>query len=122
MQRQLRKPIRRRRGAATVEFAIVAPILFLFIFAVFQFGGLMLVQNVLTAALNQSGGVPQVNTKGLRQGLLAYKIIAVGDDIDGSGSVLPELIIEIVDPATVSLDDLEHISAVNASGSFQLVK
>lgn len=53
-------------------------------------------------------GVPAVNALGLRRGLLAFKIIAVGSDPDGpSGSGLPFLIIEIVDPATVNLSDVE---------------
>ena len=52
------------------------------------------------------GGVPQLNAKGLRRGLIAFKIIAVGDDVDGSGSVLPELEVEIVDPSTIDLNDI----------------
>ena len=61
-----------------------------------------------TSTLNQSGGVPQVNAHGLRRGLLAFKIVAVGVDVDGSGSVLPELEIEIVDPETISLDAVRY--------------
>ena len=48
-------------------------------------------------------GTPTVNALGLRRGLLAFKIIALGSDPDGPGDVLPNLIIEIVDPATVDL-------------------
>jgi hypothetical protein len=47
-------------------------------------------------------GVPQVNAKGLRRGLISFKIKDVGVDVDGGGSVLPELIVEIVDPATIN--------------------
>jgi Flp pilus assembly protein TadG len=59
------------------------------------------------STLNMDWGVPQVNAKGLRRGLIAFKIIAVGPDPDGGGSVLPELVIEIVDPATINPNDLK---------------
>ena len=62
------------------------------------------------STLAKDGNVPQVNAKGLRRGLIAFKIIAVGTDIDGSGSVLPEIVIEIVDPATTSLNDIKPTS------------
>ena len=74
------------------------------------------------STLNMEGGVPQINAKGLRRGLLAFKIIAVGDDEDGGGSVLPNLIIEVVDPSTISLDDVRHFSAAGGGGSIQLVQ
>ena len=49
---------------------------------------------------------PQVNALGWRRGLIAFKIIGVGSDPDGSGSVLPNLIIEVVDPAGIDINDL----------------
>ena len=58
--------------------------------------------------LNPVGGDPTVNALGLRRGLLAFKILGVGSDPDGpGGSVLPNLIIKIVDPALVSLNELQ---------------
>jgi Flp pilus assembly protein TadG len=54
------------------------------------------------STLNMVDGVPQVNAKGLRRGLISFKIKDVGVDVDGGGSVLPELIVEIVDPATIN--------------------
>ncbi len=61
-----------------------------------------------TSVLNPVNGVPAVNALGLRRGLLAFKIIGVGSDPDGpEGSVLPNLIIEVVDPNTVvSIDEV----------------
>ena len=54
---------------------------------------------------------PAVNALGERRGLVAFRIIGVqgnvgndDDDDDDSSSVLPKLIIEIVDPSTVWLD------------------
>ena len=56
----------------------------------------------------------------LRRGLIAFKIIAVGSDPDGSGSVLPELILEIVDPATIDPNEVKPFR--QASGKIRLVK
>ena len=77
-----------------------------------------------TSTLNMDGDVPQTNAKGLRRGLIAFKIIAVGQDVDGGGSVLPELVIEIVDPSTVSLDDIQPASQSSSGGdgTIQLVQ
>ncbi len=58
-----------------------------------------------------------VNALGERRGLLAYKITAVGTDPDGSGSVLPGLVIEIVDPATTDLSTLRYLETTSGSGS-----
>lgn len=41
---------RRRRGAAVVEFAIVAPVFFLLIFGMLEFGRMVMVQQILTNA------------------------------------------------------------------------
>jgi Flp pilus assembly protein TadG len=38
----------KRRGAATVEFAIVAPLLFLLVLGMVEFGRMMMVQQILT--------------------------------------------------------------------------
>ncbi len=46
---------------------------------------------------------PGVNALGERRGLVAFKIIGVGADPDGPGSVLPGMIVEIVSPTTVDL-------------------
>jgi Flp pilus assembly protein TadG len=39
-----------RRGALVVEFAVIAPIIFLFIFAFFEFGRMLMVQHALSDA------------------------------------------------------------------------
>lgn len=68
-------------------------------------------------------GVPAVNALGLRRGLLAFKIIGVGSDPDGpSGSQLPNLIIEIVDPATIDLSDVELYGGGSGGSSQTLVQ
>ncbi len=64
-----------------------------------------------TSVLNPVNGVPAVNALGFRRGLLAFKIIGVGADPDGpEGSVLPNLIIEVVAPNTVSIDEVAPLT------------
>jgi Flp pilus assembly protein TadG len=48
-----RKRVRRRRGTATVEFALVAPVFFLFLMGIIEFGRVMMVQNVLITAARE---------------------------------------------------------------------
>ena len=57
--------------------------------------------------LNPVGGEPAVNGLGWRRGLLAFKILEVGSDPDGSGSVLPNLVIEVCDPAEIDMNIVE---------------
>ncbi len=47
----------RQKGVATVEFAIVAPIVFFLVLALFQFAGLLMNQNVLSAAAREGARV-----------------------------------------------------------------
>jgi len=53
----------------------------------------------------------EVNALGERRGLLAFKIKAVGDD--PSGSKLPNLTIEIVDPSTINIEDVQPPSKIH---------
>ncbi len=62
---------------------------------------------------------PGVNALGERRGLIAFRILGVGADPDGSGPVLPNLIIVIVPPASV---DLGAIDTGEMNGSAQLVQ
>jgi Flp pilus assembly protein TadG len=57
---------RRRRGAALVEFAIVAPLLFLLILAMVEFGRAVMVEQVLTNAARE----------GARRGILEQSTAA----------------------------------------------
>ncbi len=44
---------RKRRGASAVEFAVVAPVIFLLIFGMIEFGRLVMVQQILTNAARE---------------------------------------------------------------------
>lgn len=50
LERSCRTCRRKRRGAALVEFAIVAPLFFLIVFGIIEFGRAIMVQQVLTNA------------------------------------------------------------------------
>lgn len=45
---------RTRRGASVVEFAVLAPVMFLFIFGIIEFGRLMMVQEAMTNAAREA--------------------------------------------------------------------
>ena len=51
----------RRLGAAAVEFAIVAPLFFLFVFGIIEFGRVMLVKNVITNASREAARVAVID-------------------------------------------------------------
>ena len=56
------------------------------------------------SVLNPVGGVPAVNALAARRGVVAIRVLAVGADPDGAGSQLPNLVVEIVDPALVTFE------------------
>ena len=69
----------RRRGATLVEFAIVAPLLFLFIFGIIEFGRMVMVHQIITNAARE----------GARRAILEQTTAAevqtiVGDYLTGS--------------------------------------
>ena len=51
--RPSRRGLRRRLGATAVEFAIVAPIFFMFVLGSFEFGRAIMVQQILTNAARE---------------------------------------------------------------------
>ena len=48
---------RHRRGAAVVEFAVVAPVYFLFVFGIIEYGRMVMVQQILTNAAREGARV-----------------------------------------------------------------
>ena len=105
-RRAVRRLKRGRTGAAVVEFAIVAPILFLVIFGIIEFGRLFMVQQILTNA----------SREGARRAILESSTAAevqtvVNDYLSGSSvsgatvTVSPAAISSLGfgDPVTVSV-------------------
>ncbi len=56
--------IRQQRGAAAVEFAIVAPLLFMLIFGIFEFGRVWSQKNVYVGAAREGARFAAVNCNG----------------------------------------------------------
>lgn len=92
-----RKTAQSRRGATAVEFALVAPVLFFLVLGMFQFGGLMMVQNVLTAAAREGTRVAALSTT-----TSSGPVIAAVEDRLSRGGVDPNLITIAVDPSSFS--------------------
>ena len=53
-----------RRGAAAVEFAIAGPILFLIVLGIFQFGGMMVTDDSLSASFVDPSTI-NINDRGI---------------------------------------------------------
>ena len=81
-------PSRKRRGAAAVEFAIIAPVFFMFIIGITEFGRAMMVQQTITNA----------SRVGSRQAIVEDAVSA-----DIQTSVLAYLTSNTVNGATVTV-------------------
>jgi len=57
LERLCRSCRRNRRGAAAVEFAVVAPLFFLLVFGLIEFGRMVMVQQILTNASREGARV-----------------------------------------------------------------
>ncbi len=57
LERACRPCRRNRRGAAVVEFAVVAPVFFLLVFGMIEFGRAIMVQQILTNASREGARV-----------------------------------------------------------------
>ena len=83
---------RNRRGAAAVEFAVVAPVFFLLVFGLIEFGRMVMVQQVITNASREGSRIAvlddprdgSVVTAGVRQTVEDYLTSAGinGADVD----------------------------------------
>ncbi|MCH8921802.1 MAG: pilus assembly protein [Planctomycetes bacterium] len=88
-KRKGRRGLARRCGATITEFAIVAPIFFLFVFGAFEFGRAIMVQQILTNAARE----------GARQA-----IVEEADAADIEASVASYLDSTTVTGATVTVE------------------
>jgi len=57
-----RRPLDQRRGVTIVEFAIVAPLFFLVVLGIFEFGRAMMVHGLLVGAAQQGARVGAMHT------------------------------------------------------------
>jgi Flp pilus assembly protein TadG len=105
--KRTRRPTQ-RRGVATVEFAVVAPIVFLLILALIQFASLLMNQNVLTAAAREGARIaalPSTVSTGV--------VVATVEDRLTRGGVDADLVTVNVSPT--SLGDLATGDTVTVS-------
>jgi Flp pilus assembly protein TadG len=86
---------RQRRGASLVEFAIVAPIVFFVCLALVQFAGLLMSQNVLTAAAREGGRVASLPSTTSNA-----TVIAAVEQRLSRGGIDPDLVNVVVSPTT----------------------
>ena len=69
--KQLRR--RRRRGAAAVEFALVAPLFVMFAFGIIEFGRAMMVQQIMTNATREGAreaALPEATADSVKSSVL----------------------------------------------------
>lgn len=92
-----KSPQTRRRGVSTVEFAIVAPILFLVLLSVFQFAGILMNYNVLTAAAREGGRVASMPNTSSSQ-----TVVSTVEARLQSCGINPDVATVSVTPATIS--------------------
>jgi Flp pilus assembly protein TadG len=101
MLRKMRRHRTKRHGAATVEFALVAPVLFMFVFAIFEFGRAFMVIDLLNDAARV----------GCREGAVqGYSTATITSDVQtrlqGEGvnnaSVTVDVNSAVADPSTSS--------------------
>ncbi len=90
----------RRRGAAVVEFAVVAPVFFLLVFGLIEFGRMVMVQQVITNAARE----------GCRQAILdgatATEIDTIVDDYLAAANITGgTVVIDPTNPSTAGAGD-----------------
>ena len=93
-QKTRRSARRRRLGATVVEFAIVAPLLFLFIFAMIEFGRMVMVEQILTNAAREGArrGILEQSTRAEVETIVSDYLTESsisGATVLGSGGRLP---------------------------------
>lgn len=82
----------KRRGAAAVEFAIVAPVFLIMIFGLVEFGRLVMVQQVITNASREGA------RSGILDGATTFKVQAVVDNYLQTAAISGAIVTVTPDP------------------------
>lgn len=95
-----------RKGAAVVEFAVVAPVLFMIVFGIIEFGRLLMVQQVLTNATREGArrGITESSTAAEVQTVVNNYL--AGASVSGATVTVTPLELATLglgDPVTVSI-------------------
>lgn len=99
----------RRRGASAVEFAIVAPLFFLLIFGMFEFGRMIMVQQLMTNAARSGSRVAVID------GATSSGVISTVKDYLEGGSVDADSLTVTVDPSNLASTDTGDAITVQVS-------
>lgn len=83
LPRTVRRSIR-RRGAAVVEFAIVAPVFFLLVFGMIEFGRMVMVQQIITNAAREGARIAVLPSSTTSQVTTAVNNYLTGVSITGA--------------------------------------
>ena len=105
MSRRVLQKRRKRRAAAAVEFAIAAPILFLFVLAIFEFGRAVMVIDLLGNAARagcREGVVQGKSTSGITSDVLSQ---LQSESVNGA-SVTVEVNGAVADSSTAQSGDI----------------
>jgi len=93
----------KRRGASAVEFAIVAPVFFLLIFGMIEYGRLVMVQQILTNATREGARRAVLQDATLSAVKTVVKNYLTNASINGND---PNLVINVVpDPQLATAND-----------------
>lgn len=97
LERLYRRCRKRRRGAAAVEFAFVAPVFFLMVFGLIEFGRMVMVQQVITNASREGARV------GVLDGTTGAEVLSAVDNyLEGASVAGATVTVDPVEPATAS--------------------
>jgi hypothetical protein len=86
----------RRRGASAVEFAIVAPIFFMLIFGMFEFGRMLMVQQLLTNGARSGSRIAVID------GATSEEVISTVQDYLQGGSIDESAVTITVEPSDLA--------------------
>lgn len=91
---------KQRRAAAVVEFAIVAPLFFLFVFGMVEYGRMVMVQQILTNASREGA------RQAVLDGATASQVDVAVDDFLAQSSISgADITITPADPSTAAFGD-----------------
>lgn len=102
------RPCRRKRqGAAAVEFAIVAPVFFLMVFGMIEFGRAIMVQQVLTNASREGARVAVLDSTTPTASLVAN---TVDNYLESAGVTGANVTVDPTEPTTAGYGDPVTVS------------
>ena len=87
---------RRRHGTSAVEFAVVAPVFFMVIFGIIEFGRMVMVQQMVTSASREGA------RRAILDGATTDDVTDVVDDYLASGGVSEATVTVSATPSSVS--------------------